>query len=207
MTLTQCSRRCCRLPSRRRSHHHRDPSSPRHLPRRNPRARTRACPPACDNTPSQPHAVGGEASQNWSPGSPVGEYPPRKKTPKSTHARRRPGEDAPSGKHELCDRKFTFSRQRPRGSTHASPSYPLQSPSVPLRPSENPPQTPSKDPQKPSSEGPWGQSQRRTAEVSDTALRWGGERVLRDTLAAPRCRGRGEMLVSGPGWVCTKLGP
>jgi len=82
-----------------------------------------------------------------SPGCPVGEYPPRKKTPKSTHARRRPGEDAPSDKHELCDRNCTCPRRKPRGDTHASPSYPVRSPQT-LRnppsdtlkgPSENPP--------------------------------------------------------------------
>jgi len=81
-----------------------------------------------DNKPSQPHPVGREASQTVSPGSPVGEYPPRKETPRSTHARRRPGEDAPSDKHELCDWKFTCPRRRPRGKTHASPSYPVRSP-------------------------------------------------------------------------------
>jgi len=91
-----------------------------------------------------------------SPGTPVGEYPPRKKTPKSTLARRRSGEGAPSDKHELCDRKFTCPRRRPRGDTYASPSYPVRSPrtlgepvSVTLKgPSENPSQTPSRDPQK-----------------------------------------------------------
>jgi len=31
--------------------------------------------------------------------------------------------------------------------------------------------------------------------------------VLRDTLAAPRCRGRGVLLVSGPSWVYKILGP
>jgi len=63
-----------------------------------------------------------------SPGIPVGEYPPRKKTPKSTHGRRRPGEGAPSDKHELCERKFTCPRRRSRGATHASPSYHGQGP-------------------------------------------------------------------------------
>ena len=74
-------------------------------------------------------------------------------------------------------------------------------PSVPLGPSENPPQTPSRDPRKtllrhpqgtlrkPSPQGPWGQSQRRTAEASNTALSIGGGRVLRDTLAVPRSQG------------------
>jgi len=124
----------------------------------------------CDSTPSQPHPVGRKASQAVSPGGPVEEYPPRKETPKRTHARRRPGEDAPSEKQELRDRKFTCPRRRPRGKTHASPSYPGHSPSVPLRPSKNTPQTPSKDPQKPSPHGPWGQSQRRPAEASDIAL-------------------------------------
>jgi len=45
----------------------------------------------CGNTLSPPHPLGGRASQTVSPGSPVGEHPPRMKTPKSTHARRRPG--------------------------------------------------------------------------------------------------------------------
>jgi len=88
----------------------------------------------CDNTPSQPHPVGGKASQAASPGSPVGEYPPRKEAPKSTHALRRPGEDAPSDKHELCDRKFTCPRRRPRGNNHASPSYPVRSPQTLRKP-------------------------------------------------------------------------
>jgi len=111
---------------------------------------------ACDNTLSPPHPVVGRASQTVSPGSPLGEYPPRKETPKSAHARRRPGEGAPSDKHELCDRKFTCPRLRPRSNTHASPSYLIRSPrtlgkpsSDTLKgPSENPPQTPSKDPRK-----------------------------------------------------------
>jgi len=118
--------------------------------RHNPEEGCFAFLPCCstkyDNTPSQPHPVGGKASQTVPPGSPVGEYPPRTETPKSTHVRRRPGEDAPSDKHELYHRKFTCPRQRPRGNTHASPSHPVRSPSVPLRPSEHPPQTPSKDP-------------------------------------------------------------
>jgi len=88
----------------------------------------------CDNTPRQPHPFGGKAIQAVSPGSPVGDYPPRKETPKSTHARRRPGEDAPSDKHELCDRKFTFPRRRPRGNTHASPPYPVRSPQTRRKP-------------------------------------------------------------------------
>jgi len=76
-------------------------------------------------------------------------------------------------------------------------------PSVPLGHFENPSQTPSKDPRKtllrqpqrtlgkPSPQGPRGQSQRRTAEASNTASSRGGGRVLRDTLAAPRGQGRG----------------
>jgi len=91
-----------------------------------------------------------------SSGSPVGEYPPRTKTPKSTHARRRPGENAPRDKHELCDRKFTCLRRSSRGNTHASPSHPVRSPrtlgkpsSDTLKePSENPLQIPSKDSRK-----------------------------------------------------------
>jgi len=59
-----------------------------------------------DNTLSPLHPVGRRASQTVLPGSPVGENPPRKKTPKRTHARRRPEEGAPSEKHELCDQKF-----------------------------------------------------------------------------------------------------
>jgi len=72
---------------------------------------------------------------------------------------------------------------------------------------ETPPQKPSEDPQEPSPQGPWGQSQRRTVEASDTALSWGGGRVLRDALAAPRCRARGVKLVIIPSRVYTKLGP
>jgi len=152
----------------------------------------------CDNTLSPPHPVGGKASQTVSPGSPVGEYPPRKETPKSTHARRRPGAGATSDIHELCDRKFTCPRRRPRGDTHTSPSYPIRSPrtlgkpsSDTLKgPSENPPQTPSKDPRKTLPSGPTGPITRRTAEGSNTALSRGGGRVIRDTLAAPRGQGR-----------------
>ena len=102
--------------------------------------------PTCDNMPSQPHPVGGKASQTVSPGSPVGEYPPRKETPESTHARRRPGEDAPSDKHELCDRKFTCPRRGPRGDTHASPSYPVRSPQTLRKPPSDILQGPSEDP-------------------------------------------------------------
>ena len=72
-----------------------------------------------------------------SPGSPVGEYPPWKETPKSTHARRRPGEGAPSDRHELCDRKFTCLRRRPRGDIHAPPSYPIRSPRTLGKPSSD----------------------------------------------------------------------
>jgi len=70
-----------------------------------------------------------------SSGSPVGEYLPRKETPKSTHARRRPVEGAPSDKHELCHRISTCPRRRPQGDTHASLCHPLRTPSVPLQPS------------------------------------------------------------------------
>ena len=96
-------------------------------------------------------------------------------------------------------------------------------PSVPLRPPENPPQTPARDPQKtlrkphlrhpqrnlrkPSPQGTWGQSQRKAVQASDTALSSGGGRVPCDTLAAPRCQGRGVILVNGPSRVYTKLGP
>jgi len=103
--------------------------------------------PVCDNKLSPAHPVWKRASQIVSPGSPVGEVLPRKKFPKSTHARRRPGERALSDKHKLCDRKFTFPRRRPRGNTHASTSYPVRFPrtlgkhsSDTLKgPSENPP--------------------------------------------------------------------
>jgi len=147
-----------------------------------------------------------------SPGSPVGEYPPRKKPPKSTHARRRPGEGAPSNKHELCDRKFTCPRRRPRGDTHASSSYPIRSPLTLGNPSsdtlkgplENPPQTPSKDPRKTLPSGPTRPKTRRTAEASNTAMSTGGGRVLRDTLAAPPGQGREVTEVDNPNWVYTK---
>jgi len=134
-----------------------------------------------------------------SPGSPVGEYPPRKKSPKSTHARRRPGGDAPSDKHELCDRNFTCPRRRPRGNTHALPSYPVRSPRTLRKPSSDtlkgPSETLLRHPEmtlgKPSPQGPRGQFHRRTAESSNTPLSIGGGRVLRDTLAASRGQGRG----------------
>jgi len=136
----------------------------RHHPEKGCVAFLPCCSTKCDNTLSPPRPVGGKASQTVSPCSPVGENPPRKKTPKSTHAWRRPGRDAPSDKHELCDRKFTCPRRSPRGSTHASPSYPVRSPQN-LRkppsdtlegPSENPPQTPSNDPRKTLPSGPMG---------------------------------------------------
>jgi len=162
-----------------------------------------------------------------SPGCPVGEYSPRKETPKSTHARRRQGEGAPSDKHELCDRKFTCPRRRPRGDTHNSPSYPVRSPRTLGKPSsdtlkgtsEHPPQTPSRNPRKtllrypqrtlgkPSPPGPWGQSQRRTTGASNTALSRGRGRLLRDTLAAPRGQGREGIKVDNPSRDYTKLGP
>jgi len=141
----------------------------------------------CDNTPSLPHPVGGKASQAVSPGSPVGEYPPRKETPNSTHARRRPGEDAPSDKRELCDRKFTCPRRGPRGNTHASPSYPIRSPQTlrktpPQTPSRDPqktlPQTPSKEPQKTLPSGHMGPVSAEGGPASDTVLSRGGGRVL-----------------------------
>jgi len=52
----------------------------------------------------------------------------------STNARRRPEEDARSDKHELCDRKFTCPRRRPRGNTPDSPSYPVRFPQTLLKP-------------------------------------------------------------------------
>jgi len=93
----------------------------------------------CDNMPSHSHPAGEKARQTVSPGSPVGEYPPRKDAPRSTHARRRQGEDTPREKHEVGDRKFTCPRQSPRGNIHASPSYPLHTPVVPLQPSRKHP--------------------------------------------------------------------
>jgi len=191
------------------------------------RGRSRSKRDNCDNTLSAPHLVGDSASQTVSSGSPVGEYPPRKKFPKSTHARRRTEGDASSDKHELWDRNVICLPQRPRGTTHASLSYPVRSPQTlrkpsadPLkRPPENPPQRPSKDPRKTllrnpqrtlgeqSPQGPWGQSPRRTAKASNTALSTGGGRVLSDTLAAPRGQGRGVLLVNSPSRAHIKLGP
>jgi len=110
----------------------------------------------CDSTPSQPTPVGGKAGQTVPPGSPVGEYPPRKETPKSTHARPRPGEDTPSDKHELCDRKITCPGRRPRGDTHASPSYPLHTPSVLLQPSGKIPSDTLREPSETLPSGPMG---------------------------------------------------
>jgi len=73
---------------------------------------------------------------------------PGKKKPKSTHTRRRPGEGAPSDKHELWTGRLLA---RVEGLEATLTLRPLI-PSVPLGPSENPPQTPSKDPRKPSSD-------------------------------------------------------
>jgi len=83
---------------------------------------------------AQATQLGGRASQTVSPGSPVGECSPRKEAPKSTHARRRRGGDAPSDKHELYDRKYTCPGPRPRGNTHASPSFPVRSPQTLRKP-------------------------------------------------------------------------
>ena len=76
------------------------------------------------------------------------------------------------------------------------PSVPLSASRKPSSdtltgPSEHPPQTPSKDPQKAPPSGLTGHITRRTTEVSNIALSRGRERVLRDTLAAPRGQGRG----------------
>jgi len=84
--------------------------------------------------PANPTQGGGNAGQAVAPGSPVPEYPPRKKTPNSTRARRRPRRDAPSDEHELCDRMFPFSCRRPRGNTHTSLSYPVRSPQTLRKP-------------------------------------------------------------------------
>jgi len=113
------------------------------------------------------------------------------------------GGDAPSDKHELCDRKFTCPRRRPRGSPHASPSYLVRSPQTFRKP---PSDTRKGTSENPSPQGPWGQPQWRTAEGSSTALSRGGGRVLRDTLAAPRGQGRGVMLVNSPSRAYTKFG-
>ena len=91
-----------------------------------------------------------------SSGIPVGEYPPRKKTPKSTHERRRPGEGAPSDKDELCDRQFTYPSRRPRGDTYASPCYPLQTPSARLQPSGKTPSNTLREPSEALPSGPMG---------------------------------------------------
>jgi len=82
-----------------------------------------SCGHVCDNTPSQHNPVFGRESHNVSSGSPVRECPPRNETPKSTHARRRPGESSPSEKHEFRDRKFTCPGRGLRGGHPASPSY------------------------------------------------------------------------------------
>jgi len=100
----------------------------------------------CDNTRSQPHPIGGKASQTVSSGSPVGEYPPRKESPKSTPARCRPGEGAPSDRPELCDRKYTFPRRRPRGDTHASPTETPLGPLPDGPPARSPPSSPGNHP-------------------------------------------------------------
>ena len=79
---------------------------------------------------------------------------------------------------------FPASQASRQDSRHALLSCPFPS---------DPPKTTLRHPQrtlrKPSPHGPWGPSQRRAAEASDTALSIGGGRVLRDTLAASRCQG------------------
>jgi len=77
----------------------------------------------------------------------------------------------------------------------------------PCKLQKTPFQTPSEDPSEPSPQGSWGQAQRRTVDASVTAQSWGGERVRRASVAAPRCRGRGIQLVIIPSRVYTKLGP
>jgi len=81
-----------------------------------------------------------------SPGSLVGEYPPREEPPKSPLARRRPGEDAPSDSHEICDRNITCPRQGPRGDTHASPSFFVRSLQTLRKPRSDTLKGPSEDP-------------------------------------------------------------
>ena len=100
---------------------------------------------SCDNTPSQPHPVGGKASQTVPSCIPAGEYLPRKETPKSTHTRRRPEEGSRSEKHEFCDRKFTCPGRGLQGGPHASPSYTPLGPlpdGPPARPPSNRPRKP-----------------------------------------------------------------
>jgi len=150
-----------------------------------------------------------------SPGTPVAEYPPQKKSSKSTHARRRPQGDSLSDTHELCDRKFTCPRRRPRGNTHASLSYPVRSPRTLRKPSSDTlkgrSETLLRHPQRtlgnPPPQGLRGQSQWRTAEGSKTALSRGRGKVLRDTFAASRGQGRGVALVDNPSLLYTNLGP
>ena len=83
---------------------------------------------------------------------------------------------------------------------------PLSRP-FPSDPPKNPLRHAQRTRRKPSPQGTRGQSQRRAAEASDTALSQGGGRMLRDTFAAPRCQARGVILVNGPSRVYTQLGP
>jgi len=161
----------------------------------------------CDNTPSHPHPVGGKASQTVSSGSPVGAYSPGRK-PRGAHTHGVDRGKAPRATNTSCVTGILLARVEGLEATLPPRplilSTPLPSPSSPQ---ETPPQTPSEDPQEPFPQGPSGQSQRRTVEASDTALSWGGGRVLRDALAGPQCRASGVMLVIIPRRVYTKLGP
>ena len=71
--------------------------------------------------------------------------PGRKPRRAHTHGVDR-GEGAPSDKHELCDRKFTCQRRRPRGDTHASPSFPIRPPRTLGKPSSDTLKGPSENP-------------------------------------------------------------
>jgi len=160
--------------------------------------------------------LGKRASQTVSPGSSVAEYPHRNKNPKSSHARRRPGRDAPSDKHELCGRKFTSSRRRTRGKTDASPFYPVRSPDTLRRtPVRHPRRTlgaPSSDKLKEPSEnaplsaqgsilsGGWPKSQ-------IPPLVEAGEGCYVTPSQRPGVRGAEILFVENPNRVYTKLGP
>jgi len=76
----------------------------------------------------------------------------------------------------------------------------------PSNPQKKKTQTPSEDLQEPTPQGTWGQFSRKAVQASDSVFSRGGGRVLRETLAAHRCRASGVMKVRTPSRVVRHRG-
>jgi len=76
----------------------------------------------------------------------------------------------------------------------------------PSNPQKKKTQMPSEDLQEPTPQGPWGQFSRKAVQALDSVFGRGGERVLRETLAAHRCRASGVMKVRTPSRVVRHRG-